>query len=340
MERRYRVAIAGCHRMLDRALAGHNWAAGFAAVPQAEIVGVFDRGADTRRAFVERWGPLPDFDEFGRMLEATRPDIVCVATRQTLHADQIEQAVAADVRGILCEKPLATSMREVDRIVAAAARHDVAFAFGLDRRWDRKHQELVRALRGGLIGEVRAVVAFGAINLINHGCHWFDRALELAGDPEVTWVTGAVDPLLGVPEDAPRRLDPPGRCQIQFANGVEAYVSPAGSGLGFDVVGSAGRLVILNDGAETILWTAEGGRAPARRELPPVESVPVWPLAVRDLIDAIEQGGETLAGVHVARRTSEIGFAAHQSHREGGRRIAPAAIDRDLRIASLPWGNE
>ena len=33
MERRYRVAIAGCHRMLDRTPAGHNWAAGFAADP-------------------------------------------------------------------------------------------------------------------------------------------------------------------------------------------------------------------------------------------------------------------------------------------------------------------
>src|SRR5919202_782858 len=135
MERRYRVAIAGTHRMLTRELAGHNWAAGFAAVPRAQLVGVFDKGAETRRAFAECWGPLPSFDDFARLLAEVRPDIVCVATRQTMHADQIEQAAAAGVRGILCEKPLATSPAEVDRIVAACERHRVIFAFALDRRW-------------------------------------------------------------------------------------------------------------------------------------------------------------------------------------------------------------
>src|ERR687885_218782 len=93
VERHYRVAIAGCHRMLDRAPAGHNWAAGFAAVPRAEIVAVFDRSAEARRAFVACWGPLPTFADYGASLADARPDVVCVATRQTMHAEQIEQAV-------------------------------------------------------------------------------------------------------------------------------------------------------------------------------------------------------------------------------------------------------
>ncbi len=148
----YRVAIAGCHRMLDRRLVGHNWAAGFDAVPQAEIVGVFDKDAATRQSFVDCWGPLPAFDDFGRLLADTKPDVICIATRQTLHADQIEQAAAASVRGILCEKPLATSLREVERIIAACERQNIAFAFGLDRRWFPFYRALVQSLRDGLIG--------------------------------------------------------------------------------------------------------------------------------------------------------------------------------------------
>ena len=340
-DRRYRVAIAGCHRMLDRRLVGHNWAAGFAAEPRAELVGVFDRGAATRRSFVDCWGPLPAFDDFGGLLETTRPEIVCIATRQTMHAEQIEQAAAAGVRGILCEKPLATSMREVARIVAACECHDIRFAFGVDRRWFPFYRALARSLRDGLIGEVRTIAAFGLLNLINHGCHWFDRVLDLAGDPEIAWVSGDVEPLADLPADSPRHLDPPGSCQIAFANGVRAFVSPAGTGLGFDLVGSAGRLVLVDDGAETYLWTsAEAGALTAGRVLPFSTPPPASPLAVADLIDALDRGTPTTADLQVARRASAIGFAVHQSHREGGRRITPSEIDPDLRIASLPWGNE
>lgn len=340
-EPRYRVAIAGCHRMLDRRLVGHNWASGIAAVPRAEIVGVFDKGEETRQAFVECWGPLPAFDDFGAMLEAIRPDIVCVTTRQTMHAEQIEQAAAFGVRGIICEKPLATSLGEAERIAAACQRHNVTFTFGLDRRWFPFYRTLVQSLRDGLIGELRTITSFGLLNLINHGCHWYDRVLDLAGDPEVAWVSGDVDPLADLPADSPRHLDPPGTCQIAFDNGVRAFVSPAGPGMGFDLVGSAGRLVLLHDGVETQLWSfGEAGTPPVKQDLAFTPPPPALPLAVADLINAIDRGMPTIADIDVARRATEIGFAVHQSHREGGRRITPAEIDRDLRIASFPWGNE
>lgn len=187
---RYRVAIAGCHRMLSRELAGHNWAAAFAAVPRAEVVAVFDRGEATRQGFSACWGAIPAFDDLATMLAAVRPDVLCLATRQTQHAEQVEQAVRAGVRGILCEKPLATSLGEVARIINVCRRSAVTFAFGLDRRWSPYYRALVQELRTGIIGEVRTIVAFGLPNLINHGCHWFDRVLELAGDPEMGWVAG------------------------------------------------------------------------------------------------------------------------------------------------------
>ena len=94
-----RVAISGCHRMLSKQPGSHNWAAAFAAVPQTQIVAVFDAGAQTRQDFVACWS-APDravaaYGDYGAMLREVRPDLLCVATRQTLHADQIEQAVDA-----------------------------------------------------------------------------------------------------------------------------------------------------------------------------------------------------------------------------------------------------
>ena len=132
-----RVAIAGCHRMVGPAPGSHNFAAAFSAVPQVQVVGVFDRGAETRAQFAACWstvwGAIPAFDDYAQMLERAAPDLVCIATRQTQHAEQIEGAVRAGVRGILCDKPLATSLEEADRIGAAC--REVALLFALDRRW-------------------------------------------------------------------------------------------------------------------------------------------------------------------------------------------------------------
>ncbi|HEX5415175.1 MAG TPA: Gfo/Idh/MocA family oxidoreductase [Chloroflexota bacterium] len=345
MPKPLRVAIAGCHRMLDRTPANHNWAAAFAAVPETELVAVFDKGADTRAAFVNCWGDLPAYADYERMLQDVSPEIVCIATRQTRHADQIELAAAAGVQGILCDKPLATSLGEVARIVAAAERSGIRFAFGLDRRWVTYYDTLGALIQDGAIGEVRSVAAYGLVNLINHGCHWYDRVLAFAGDAEIAWVSGRVDPLLGEPADSRRRLDPPGSCQIQFANGVQAFVTAAGyvKGFdpGFDVIGSRGRLTVVSDGVDTGIWSlGEDEKTPVARALPPIKPVPHWPRAVQDLVSAIRDGHPTRCDIAHARRATEIGFVVHQSDRQGGRRIAPAEVDPNLRVASFPWGNE
>ena len=189
---KYRVAVAGCHRMLSRDLACHNFASAFAVVPATEIVAVFDYGEDTRAEFVEcwrgQWGEIVRYGDYGRMLAEIQPDILCIATRQTMHAEQIEAAVTAGVRGILCDKPLATTLAEMDRIVAACG--DVQLAFALDRRWYASYRQVRQLIADGLLGEVRSLVAYGLPNAINHGCHWYDAVLGLLGDPEPTWVSG------------------------------------------------------------------------------------------------------------------------------------------------------
>ena len=244
-DRPLRVAIVGCHRMLDRVAQSHNWATAFAAVPETEIVGVFDYGAETRQAFKAVWGDIPDFDDYPRMLEAVKPDIVCIATRQTMHADQCEQAVAAGVRGIFFEKPFATTMDEVDRIVSACQGAGVGVVYGLDRAWWPPYVQLAKLLADGLIGDVQAVFGFGLAQLLNHGCHWLDVMLTLAGHPEPTWAAGYVNDLSGLPADARDRLDPPGRGMFGWGDGKFAHVMRDGApSHAYEVLGTEGRLLV------------------------------------------------------------------------------------------------
>lgn len=336
----YRVAIAGCHRMTNRKLSGHNFAAAFAAVPATELVAIFDRGAQTRAEFVACWGDLPAYADYGQMLQEVQPDLLCIATRQTMHADQIEEAVAAGVRGILCDKPLATSLVEADRISAACRAHKVPLLFALDRRWMASYRYLCELINQGAVGAMTTILANGVPNLINHGCHWVDTALMLAGDPEPLWVSGAVDDLAADPPDSRRRLDPPGRGQVGLSNGALLTLAPdGGSRPSFTVFGEQGRVLILNDGEEAYLWRDDSGLQ--RLAVPPAGvDWPAGPAMVADLINALATGAATACDVAQAHRATEISFAIHLSHAQQGRRITLPAAERTLSIPSFPWGNE
>ena len=337
-----RVAVAGCHRMLLPKMGSHNLAGAFHAVPETEIVGVFDYGEETREEFAsnwkETWGEIATYGDYGHLLDETRPDILCVATRQTMHADQIEAAVQAGVRGILCDKPLATSLEEMDRIVEACK--NVPLAFALDRRWTESYRHLRSELASGMIGPVTSLVAYGLPNTINHGCHWYDAILGLLNDPEPVWVSGLIDDVSADPPDSRRHLDPPGRAQIGMDNDVVVYVTPAGNRASFDIHGENGHLTICKDGAEAYLWE-EGSKAPRALTLPAAdEDWPAGPGMVRDLEQAVRSGGRTACDREHARRATEIGFGMHISSNNKGAKTSLPAVDRSLKVESFPWGNE
>ena len=64
-----RVAVAGGHRMTHRTPGSHNFATAFHAVPETDVVAVFDLGAETRTEFAdcwrEVWGEIPTYHDYG-----------------------------------------------------------------------------------------------------------------------------------------------------------------------------------------------------------------------------------------------------------------------------------
>ena len=334
-----RVAIAGCHRQILRTPGSHNFASAFHDNPETAVAGVFDYGAEERAGFVECWrdvwGDVPTFDDYGRMLDEVRPDIVCIATRQTMHADQIEQAVAAGVRGILCDKPLVTSLAELDRVAAACA--DTPLTFALDRHWNPAYQALRSALEARPVGEITSITAYGLSNTINHGCHAYDALLMLLDDSEPAWVSGFLDP--GDPGDERRRSDPPCRAQIGLADGVHAYATCDGPrGLAFEIAGEGGRISVYSDGEAARI---HGDESEEPIPLPPkAEGWPAGAGMVADLVRAVKDGGRTACDLPQARRATEIGFAIWSSSQRDGARVRLPADDRALRVESYPWGNE
>ena len=347
-----RVAMAGCHRSVTARPGSHNWGAALARVDVVRVVAAYDRGAETRAEFQatwrDAWGEVALYDDYQRMLDEVRPDIVCIATRQTHHADQIVHAVAAGVRGILCDKPFVTTLAEGDAALEACSGAGVAIAYGTEWRWSEEYRWLARQVRDGAVGTVQAILAHGLPNLVFHGCHWYDIALMLVGDPEPVSVSGQVSEVDPQEPDEGRRLDPPGRAWVGLDNGATLALLPEGGGRAFTILGSAGRLEIVNDARQAYLWEARAdapgenlAAAPANLEVPqPTEPWPRGAAIVRDLVRAVRESSTTRCDVRQIRRATEIGFAVHESHAAGGASVNLPVSDRTRRIDPRAWGND
>ena len=133
-----RVLVAGLGNMgRSHALACH-------ANPDFQIVGLVNRSAVDLPPELRGY---PLFAEFHAALAQTRPDLVCIATYSDSHADY---AVAAFEAGchVFVEKPLATSVADAERVIAAAQRCGRKLVVGYILRHHPSWQRLIAEARG------------------------------------------------------------------------------------------------------------------------------------------------------------------------------------------------
>ena len=146
----YRVGIVGCtgiasqpsqtlsHPILGT-VAPHSHAAGYNCVPSTEVVAVCDLVPERTQAFVatwqHRWSNIAQFQDYREMLARENLDIVSVVTSDHRHADITVDAAEAGARAIFCEKPLATTVADADRMIEAVEKHGVFLSVDHSRRW-------------------------------------------------------------------------------------------------------------------------------------------------------------------------------------------------------------
>ena len=127
------------------------------AFPEVKADGVAlnaaaDTRAEAREAFTRRFD-LPAFDSIAAMCRADVVDAVWIATPNHLHA---EHAVIAAEHGkhVLCEKPIAVTMADCDRMIAAAERAGVQLLAAHSKIFDTPVQAMRRVIESGQLGRV------------------------------------------------------------------------------------------------------------------------------------------------------------------------------------------
>ncbi len=116
------------------------------------------------------------YGSYEELLSDPDVDVVYISLPNSLHTTWSVAAAQAG-KHVLCEKPLALSVVEVEQIAAAAARHGVVIQEAVMMRYHPQTLELARRLADGVIGEVRLIRGVFALTLSREADIRFDPAL-------------------------------------------------------------------------------------------------------------------------------------------------------------------
>jgi len=131
-----------------------------AGVAGARLAGIADPSPRALAAAAAELGDVHTFDDPLAAVAADGVDAVVVASPTFTHADVAVAALAAG-RFVLCEKPLAATLDDADRVVAAERASDATLLMGFMRRFDAGFLRVAERIAAGDIGEPLLVKSTG-----------------------------------------------------------------------------------------------------------------------------------------------------------------------------------
>ena len=207
--RRYRAGIIGLsgiaanrqgiesHPALG-SLQGGSHAAAYHLVSRADVVAVCELRTELFDTFRSTWGDVwPEvrtYTDYREMLAQEDLDVLSVVTSDHLHADMVVDAAAAGVPGIFCEKPIATTLADADRMIATCEQHGACSPLTTRGGFGA----MVRGAGNGAertVGRLRAIVmtmGYRRSMLFRNGTHMIDT-LSFLSDAEPEWVVAELD---------------------------------------------------------------------------------------------------------------------------------------------------
>ncbi len=108
-------------------------------------------------------------------------EAVAIVTPNHLHVPVAEAFLKAGIH-VICDKPLATTVRDARRLQALAAKHDRLFAVTYNYTGYPMVRQARQMVQDGLLGEIRVIQ-------VEYAQDWLTEALEATGQKQAEWRT-------------------------------------------------------------------------------------------------------------------------------------------------------
>lgn len=118
-----------------------------------KFIAVCSRSLERAKDFASRHGVERTYDSLEKMLQDPEVDVLYVATPNSLH---VQHTIAAAEAGkhVLCEKPMALTEADCERMIEACNKNKVKLAVDFQNRYHPAHVEARRLVQDGKIGEI------------------------------------------------------------------------------------------------------------------------------------------------------------------------------------------
>lgn len=145
--RRIKVAMLGCG-----AITRERHAPEYHQNPLAEIGGFWDPDAGRAQQMRAAYGGIV-YESFEAMLADETLDAISVCSPNNTHCDRTTRALMAG-KHVLCEKPMAQSLRETRLMMEAQEKSGKVLMIGHNQRMVAAHRKAKELLQAGMIGRV------------------------------------------------------------------------------------------------------------------------------------------------------------------------------------------
>ncbi|NEW73687.1 Gfo/Idh/MocA family protein [Streptomyces rhizosphaericus] len=328
-----------------------NHAMALQAIPGVDLVGVSDVEPDRAAAFAARFG-IAGHDPDPESFLSSGLDAITVCTPHPSH-ERVVVAAARHGLHVLCEKPIAVTLAEADRMVTAMEEAGVRFGVLFQRRFWPSAARLRAAIDEGRLGPpIVGTVTMrwgrdaeyyaepwrgrwdteGGGALLNQGIHYVDLLQWYLGTP--VRVYGAIRTLK---HGDCIEVEDTAVATVEFASGAVATIQAGTTfapGLGTtvfvsDAAGQAATVTEYPEGTgHTDLWTVKGEEA--YRQLlstgidadPPLSRIheglmPFHREQITEFVTAVREGRDPLVTGRDARTALAVVVAIYESSRTG-----------------------
>jgi predicted dehydrogenase len=296
------------------------------SLPRHTLRAVASRDGARATAYAAEWDIPVAYGSYEALLADPEIDAIYNPLPNGLHAEWTIRAAQAG-KHVLCEKPIALSIAEVDQIADAAAANDVVVAEAFMYRHHPQTLRLKEMLDRGTIGDVLVIrgaftftlsrdgdvrldTAMGGGSLWDVGCYPVSMARYLTGREPIR--------VVGWQRQAPTGIDDVFVGMLDFGGTLAQFDCGFAAPFRTDVeiVGTTGAISVprpFKPGDHEQVFISRGGE----REVVDVEGQALYEGEVEDMADAILHGKPPRISLAHSRGNTATLLALYESARTG-----------------------
>lgn len=343
------MGILGVHAQddLGNTKVDSSHAGGYAASDEVDLVAIADIDREKLDRFGDVWEIPADrrYEGHAAMLAAEDLDIVSVCTPTFLHHEHVvDVARSTDPPGVVwCEKPLASGVRDGERMVEACAEADIELLVNHTSRFSGAINDVRRLIQDEqVLGDVKSAYGQFRMELMRNSTHLLDTLVYLL-DAEPYRVTGYINGKNEALEalDVERTVDDAGGGGTVVTEdgtfiAIDCTVEREYSTMCYHFTGTDGKLYLNTGDEECRFWAREGNGHEERAvdvAFPDGSYTRAFAEAVDHAVDLLEGGTTNRSSGHEALQSLRMICGFYISHYTGGHVELP--LDRPLKDVTI-----